>query len=501
MALNRALQDVTAALVPSAPGPPTEATLGQAWADLVSPLNSNPRLEFAEGLTEGAAEGLAEWAIEQVSAGNSLLMTVIEMREVTHDPMAIAVLLEGWIEGRGAQPLVDYVSSAYPALATALQASVHLSERAADFAARIANHPAGALPALGAWFETLPQTIGNALRSTIDELIAADGNPHRQGEIIGRVAAPAAVQIAGAALTVVDVAEIGMSLLASRVAKGALLVEEIEVSVAEARAFALEVERGRHIAAELEAAADLATKTAPAATREAIAAADAARRALTEDWGRFRVHIAPHRITKGLTSRWGKAVRELTGFSTKNPEYAIALRLDSGHIIEANLMGQFPQDMKLIFTDWEVLDADGQPFLQNGKALRLPWTSADDMDTMGVHTEAHIRGGKQMAENFGLVGAEKYRPLHFEMQDFFASVEQELGRPFQDAAEAIAAHKVYYERLQPKTWSRLEKWFERAKAAIQRAAHTRTGLAESHERAELAATRAAERVVRRPSGR
>jgi hypothetical protein len=351
---------------------------------------------------------------------------------------------------------------------------------------------------LGAWFERVPQTIGAALRPTTDNLIAADGDPHRQGEIIGRVAAPAALEIAGAALAVVDVAEIGMCLVGSRVAKGAVLVERIEVSVAEARAFALEIERGRSVAAELDAAASLATQTAPAATAEAVVAADAARRALTEDWGQFSSTIAPHRITKQMTDRWNRAVRELTGLSTKNVEYAVALRLDSGHILEANLFEQFPQEMKAIFTDWEVLDADGQPFLQNGTPLRMSWTSAKDMDTMGVHTEGHIRSGAQMAKKLELFGAEAYRPLHFEMKDFFAGVEKELGRPFKDVAEAIAAHKVYYERLQPKTWSRLDKWFERAKVAIQRAAPARPGLAESYERAASAATRCAARITRRP---
>jgi hypothetical protein len=103
-----------------------------------------------------------------------------------------------------------------------------------------------------------------------------------------------------------------------------------------------------------------------------------------------------------------------------------------------------------------------------GNPLVVSWESAEDMDAIAIHTEAHIRSGTQMAKQ-GLVGADGRPPLAPEMKRFFAQYRQDRlgGRQFASLREVVEAHKRFYQEERTSSlWPRLSAWFSRVDAAM-----------------------------------
>jgi hypothetical protein len=458
-----------------------------AGVDPTGLLRDEPRAEFSAGVIEGAGDGLWEWVEDQIAIVGVLLKVAVDYLVFVQELEVTAMsLYYAWVDREEPTEVLEAIfKTRHPQLWSAIQASRPFMTSFTAFAATLQPWTAQALGAafavraIARWIERLPETVGQKLRPHLESIVAAKGDPEEQGRIIGRVAAPVILEIV---LTVIDVAQLSKYLIGFMVRKAKdglpLLAHGTELAD-DALKFAQDAAKQAHVADELAAAATHVDEVAPALTKPAQQLGGGLRAHVVAAYGEFSYWIGPHRITRVKTGGFNARVRELEKLAKTDPEFAISLRFDSSHIVGGKWFDAFPDDFKRAFKDWEVLDAHGNPVIHNGKPLRLSWESADDMDTMGWHTEAHIRSPERLAEALdideGKEALQRLKPLENEMNAFFQeklTLEQHgVKWPFQNAGDVIRAHKHFYREKwghpgsSRNQWLRLERWFERAEAA------------------------------------
>lgn len=457
--------------------------LGQAVVSLPSSILSNPRVEFCQGLVDGVNDALLKEVADQVTMLTSLIETLVDYYEFVYDWNLYGTILNYWLspaDQRGdiLSQIAREIQQAHPQVWTMLTYGVKVAD-----ALRALAQPGGTgdtfdpvIKALSDWLTFLPQTMARALRPTIERLVAAKGNAHEQGRIIGQTVTPVIIQVAMAALGVADLVALTAEFMAVRLAEGAAITLEVADQVtADAVAYVRDAESAVAPREELAAAATLVEKQAPGITASAAATSTSTIGQLVHEYGEFDIRISPYNSMNKQTGAWHKAVQAYTGLTTKDVEYAVSLRLDAQHIIGAKYFRQFLDQFKKVFTDWKVCDSLGNPVLDRAaNPLTVSWQSEVDMDALALHSEEHIRSGDRMSENLKLFGFEGIEPLDPRMDKFFEKLQQ--GKPFQNVREVIEAHKRFYQEEHTSgIWPRVSKWFERAEQALEKAGYPPPG--------------------------
>jgi len=478
VAMNRVDQVLSRALDPNVPlRLPEWAMTGQMVMDLAAALIPwrDKRLAFIGGLLEGLTTGVVDDVAEQIRVLRGALEAIVDFYSLSYDYSVLKQLFLIYLDEPGGDALRQLgieLEREHPEVMQALRALEPLAQLL-DHLTRLLQQGATptdvVLQALSDWMEKLPETVGTAMRGHIEELLRLDGDASAQGEVIGRVVGPVLVQVV---LAAVDLAHLARSTVEFLVLKGPTVGRDVLLATRNAVEYVQSVSRRAFPAQELVAAAAHAEKVAPGIVGLGAKVAEGSIRDVVQRYGEFSVAILPNRVQSRRTIAWNAEVRRLTGLEVNDLEYAVSLRLDSGHIVGGKYFDEFPEDFRAVFKDWRVMDADGKIVLHKGKPLVVSWESADDMDAMGIHTERHIRSPDKFAAKHGWFGGEGLKAMEKEMEDFFDTLRlgpDGVSKPFASLRELLVAHREYYQTLDPLRWVLLEDWFERAMAALAKA--------------------------------
>lgn len=479
LSLARANESLARALDPTRAAPvPRWVDLGQAAEELVTAAveglgeeaaglwGGDPRAEFCVGLVLGTGESLLEGGRALMQLVETVLDKAVGFYTLVYDVNVLHELLRIYLLGAPGDELASYLRTDYPELWRAISSGPAMGERIETIGKRLSEEPEVALKAVGDWIDRLPVAIGEQLRPHVDAVVAAKGDPGGQGKIIGGVVGPVVIDILSAVLGLVGTVRGVLRVLSKRALEGVRGVGNVvEEAAEEARKAAL----AQHRADDLTAAAEIAEAQAPGLSNAAQQVAGGVLSQIVREYGELSEHLGPHWLTRRRTGAWNKSVRDLADLTEKDLEYAVSLRLDSSHIIGDEWFDKFPTDFRQVFQNWAVLDSRGRPVMHRGQPLVVSWKSGKDMDTFPMHTEAHIRSGRSMAKEHGLMGAEGMGPLREQMNTYFADWQAEHGK-FKGIRDVVTAHHDYWQKKWgPTEWPRLEAWFERVEAALVKA--------------------------------
>jgi PAS domain-containing protein len=496
-ALSRAATDFGQALTasPSVNGPPSEllqlnfaaqalAEVGQAVAALPRSisqvLSETPSIAFGRGFLKGGLWAAKNQVTQQVHFFVSLASLVISFYRLVYDVSHYSDIAAIWLlpldQARPRmEDLMAQVAKDHPALWSVLESGFRLVTALESLRDQFDETKDGrddhAVRLLGEYLYAIPKSFAQKLGVQLSAAVNAKGDPEKQGEIIGNALVELIIQILLAAAGLRATIQSTIEFLS---VKAIPVMLQSSTLLEDAVAYKAVTIEAPFPSEELRASAKVANESTPQLIAAAMDQGAAARRVLIEEYGRLAIDIGPYRLNSTRTMGWNAAARELTGLTSEDIEYAVSLRLDSGHIIEDQWFEKFPDDFKTVFNEWPVFDSLDRPALDpaTGQQLVVSWNSAKDMDAIALHTEAHIRSGQRMSEVLGLMGAEGRHPLATEMADFFVARQTKDGvfKPFATLREVIEAHEEYYQSQQAVAiWPRVSTWFARAKAALTKA--------------------------------
>jgi hypothetical protein len=411
--------------------------------DALPSISEADRLRsFGAGVIVGAAEAARDMVRDQINGLIGLVAHVIEFYSLVLDVKLWEEMLAVWTSepGTGIDPFVEFLRNEHPellesmttlrtmerGLEAAIQPFVEAAERGADDVLALAGRKVSDLVIAA------PTMVGMFLRQKVEVLIAAKGDPRRQGEIFGATAAPAVITavIAAAATATTLAAKLYDS---ARI--GLALVRGFDDVTVRAMLLARATTRGIQVVRIETAASEAMTTLAGVADKASH------RTAAMRAYEAVARKTGPHRNIRRMTKHFNDLVREETGLSIHDTEY-IALRLDSHHYLEKTWRKKFP-------LEWET---------------KFGITSDDDMPAVAIHTEFHIRSGANMAKYHGLLGAEREVSLTKQIQEALKNAQEK--KPFTKLLDVFEAHEQFYKEEVPKLWEVIAPEFLAMKAKL-----------------------------------
>lgn len=407
------------------------ALTDQEWATFKAAMP--PASEYGDllaGVVEGVWAAVNDMAKEHLGLAKMALQFTVEFYSVVYDVPLWGLILTYWVNPSSTpQGLATHIQQKHPALWTAIREYPKFEAKVDAFIERITSDEKYANTA---WTESqvyvtdlmcdLVFGLGRMLKESANAIAAKKGDAEAQGEIIGRRF--------GLALIEAILLALGLFALVRGAAK--------ELGKA-----AMKAGRSFFKAPELAKIASKIDNVTPGLSSVGRTLADDALRQVESAYQRVAGRVAPFKTMSKETGAFNRGVRDVYGYSVADVEY-VALRLDAHHIIEERYFARF----------------------QNEFRQKLKWNTGDDMDTIALHTEWHIRSGKNMSKNLGRVGADKEVSLTKALDDAIKLRDQQAGG-FTNLRQLVDAYEEVYKEYAGSTLHpMLQDWFAGIKARL-----------------------------------
>lgn len=387
------------------------------------------RAEFLEGAVSGIAEGARVVVRENLEGAIKLLEGIVSFYSLATDPEIWVRVWQVWNarEGseEGLEEVADYLRSDYPGLWAAMVGFPRLHAAMEKFFGDLEEEGAVADFCSGLR-DALLETLRRSGQKKVREFVALTGEPEQQGAMVGEAAA---VAVISAVLVAMDVRSLARSL----VKMGHSLMEVPEAAAALKGVVARSGELGRGAKA-LKLIEEEAERLYQKLAREIKPY-----KHLKKQTGEFNRHVAAH-VAFADQSTLGVQI-----------EY-IGLRLDADHILEDRVFDAYAAEFR-----------------------KLGWSSADDMPSIAIHTEYHIRSGEGMTDVFhiqdtGITG--KTSLTEAKLKHFPHA--SEIRQKYPTLLRLVEGYEEFYKgqravvngRTIEGLWPRLEPWFASIKAEI-----------------------------------
>jgi hypothetical protein len=406
-------------------------TLGEnVWGELIaalpSPADPEAAGQFAYGLISGAAETARQLVVDEVRGYRDLMLNLTQFYSAALDDELLMAGATAWLDSdpQNITAAMQMLAERYPRIYMGLTALAEFSSALeqliaplledVDAASALASR---ALRQAVEWILAVPRTFAQLIRDEVAAIVSRVENPEEQGRIFGRYLGYIAVVLPTIAMNFYPVLRGGLA-----VSRGIGDVSfDIVTAVADV-AVPEEIVRGSANARVAGLAAVRTRIIGP--MREAV-----------ELYGSLAYRTGSYRDLKETTGLFNGMAKEATGAAFDERQY-IAIRLDAHHLAPAEFHSRFRVEMRQYFG----------------------WNSPDDMESIAIHTERHIRSGRGMsAPPLGLLGAESEASLTVQLRRFLR--ERDRTRPFGRVRDFMEACREFYVTYDPNLWRRMETRF------------------------------------------
>jgi hypothetical protein len=426
--LNELLGQIEEKPLPMAPFERDELLMWTVKNGLIEPLGDRwPRVEaalppaedlpeFFKAVIEGTVERVGEDVDNMLKLARAGVGYVIEYYRLVFDLEAWIQLLTVWF-GRGdPRDVAAFLEREHNHLYTGIMHFLDFGVALEGFLNRLTDDTqfgstrwtkgeAFAIDCIA----QLVRTSGLMLATHADALVAAKGDATKQGQLIGREYGYVIIGSLIFAYRLYGIVE-GAAKAAGRSALSTLRMQSKSQEIARF------------------------TQTMNAVDPDALLAG---RRVATTQlevnllYERLARRIKAHRLMKGETAAFNKGGCHVYGYGRFDVDY-ISMQLDSHHIVEARHYDKFAADLRKHFG----------------------WNSSEDMDAIAIHTEWHIRSGRNMARDLAWVGAENELSLTADLTKFVNKRNPSTVR------HLFEAHRDFYKDYSPRLFETLGPWFD-----------------------------------------
>jgi hypothetical protein len=405
------------------------AALGDStWSDLQAALPDPASFTAMEPFIEGVAAGVRDTIADVILQFEKLLVQggglTIAFYKLVFNTDFWVELAEVYSGNTDISEFGQYLQTNYPMLYKAIMSLPKLQASFSRLVESLTTKDArppwpAAAWAIAEWAVAVAPAIGGQLQPEIANLVAAKGNPADQGQIIGKVVSNVVIQV-------VFIVSGLFGILQGVLGVARPILIGIRLALAETRGILI--------------AAQLTAKVAPEILKAGEEAAQGVKQAV-KIYGDLAYKISPYKNLRLETAAFNQTVRDVAGYGKYDMQYGM-MRLDAHHFVENTWYDDFAADFKKVFG----------------------WQSADDMDTIAVHTEWHIRSGEKLGD-LGYLGAENEKSLTKALQDYLEHVQ--IGpdgkpKPFQSLRQLIEANRDFYKNYSSPLWKKVEPWFTQA---------------------------------------
>lgn len=400
----------------------------EALAAMPDMTDADERVEFLDGLVDGVGESVATFVKEQVDGVVAAVRGLLAFYGVVYDAQMWVQMLAVWVDkpGTSVETFERFLKTDYPEMYAAVTGFAPFVAELNAFAGRLRDRktPAGERwrvceQLVAEWLIAAPQWLGRQLRPHVGAFVAAKGDAHDQGVVVGRVGGRVIIEVVLMAVAVDDLA---------RTARG------VQGLAGQARMSLTSAERASAVANVQRSAPALAT---------AASGVSQAERAAMRIYEELATEIASHTKLKKKTGAFNREVRDIYGLTASSVEY-VSLRLDAHHIVKGSMFKDFPAEFTRAFG----------------------WKKAGDMDCVALHTEWHIRSGEKLRTNLKLHGAEREKSLSYALDTYIAKWQRDNGK-FSKLEDVFVAHEEFYRGYSSRLHQQLEPWFTAALAKIR----------------------------------
>ncbi|MET0398463.1 MAG: hypothetical protein ABW277_16835 [Longimicrobiaceae bacterium] len=406
-----------------------QALGGQDAAGLEKALQSldEEKADFLEGAVAGVGRGAHHVVKGYLEGALKLLEGIVSYYSLSTDPEIWVRMWEVWsakdTSEAALRDMAAYLKSDYPGLWAAVIAFPELWKSTEKFFADLEEE--GAVAKLVARVrDALLGMLRELGQKKVRQFVALTGDAYEQGAMVGEAAA---ITVITAVLVAMDVRSLARSL----VKMGHQMMEVPELAGALRGIASKHGELGR------------GARALKLIEEEAVR--------LYEELAR---EIAPYRKLKKRTGEFNRHVAAHTAFSGRSAlgaevEY-VGLRLDADHILEDRIWAAYPDECK-----------------------KMGWASAEEMPSIALHTEYHIRSGDGLTDVFqiqdtGVTGKTSLTDAKLKTFPDAAVIRQKyptlrsLLEGYEDfyRGQRVLVDGHTIEGL----WPRLESWFATQKA-------------------------------------